>query len=145
VSAVRDLVRDYQHVIADLTLVMGSKGVFDVTVDGELLFSKHAKRSQNGNSKTPKNKETEERTSGTQRAASTGKVAAAEPGCVEQPGYRPTRTTGGGVCRPTRAHSPTRRSAGAMYFLFISGRSRGVSTHKCIQKKPTKIKTIVAP
>jgi selenoprotein W-related protein len=42
VSAVRDLVRDYQHVIADLTLVMGSKGVFDVTVDGELLFSKHA-------------------------------------------------------------------------------------------------------
>ena len=33
---------DYQHVIADLTLVMGSKGVFDVEVDGELLYSKHA-------------------------------------------------------------------------------------------------------
>ena len=32
---------DYQHVIADLTLVMGSKGVFDVEVDGELLYSKH--------------------------------------------------------------------------------------------------------
>lgn len=41
-SAARDLVRDYQHVIADLTLVMGSKGVFDVEVDGELLYSKHA-------------------------------------------------------------------------------------------------------
>ncbi len=39
---VEDLVRDYQHVIADLTLVMGSKGVFDVTVDGDVLFSKHA-------------------------------------------------------------------------------------------------------
>lgn len=33
---------DYQHVIADLTLLMGSKGVFDVEVDGELLYSKHA-------------------------------------------------------------------------------------------------------
>jgi predicted Rdx family selenoprotein len=42
VSAARDLVHDYQHVIADLTLVMGSKGVFDVEVDGELLYSKHA-------------------------------------------------------------------------------------------------------
>lgn len=41
-SAARDLVHDYQHVIADLTLVMGSKGVFDVEVDGELLYSKHA-------------------------------------------------------------------------------------------------------
>jgi predicted Rdx family selenoprotein len=42
VRTVDDLVRNYQHVIADLTLIMGSKGVFDVTVDGELLFSKHA-------------------------------------------------------------------------------------------------------
>ncbi len=39
---VRDLVHDYQHAIADLTLVMGSKGVFDVEVDGALLYSKHA-------------------------------------------------------------------------------------------------------
>ena len=39
---VHDLIRDYQHVIAELTLVMGSKGVFDVEVDGELLYSKHA-------------------------------------------------------------------------------------------------------
>jgi predicted Rdx family selenoprotein len=42
VSTVHDLLHDYQHVIADLTVVMGSKGVFDVTVDGELLYSKHA-------------------------------------------------------------------------------------------------------
>ncbi len=38
--AVDDLVSNYQHVIEDLTLVMGSKGVFDVEVDGELLYSK---------------------------------------------------------------------------------------------------------
>jgi hypothetical protein len=29
-------------VIADLTFVTGSKGVFDVEVDGEPLYSKHA-------------------------------------------------------------------------------------------------------
>ena len=32
---------NYQHVIADLRFVMGDKGVFDVTVDGETLYSKH--------------------------------------------------------------------------------------------------------
>ena len=37
-----DLLHDYQHVIADVTLIMGSKGVFDVTVDDELLYSKRA-------------------------------------------------------------------------------------------------------
>ena len=37
-----DLLHDYQHVIAELTLVTGSKGVFDVTVHGELIYSKHA-------------------------------------------------------------------------------------------------------
>jgi predicted Rdx family selenoprotein len=42
VRTVHDLLHDYQHAIADLTLVMGSKGVFDVEVDGELLYSKHA-------------------------------------------------------------------------------------------------------
>ena len=40
--AISDLIRDYQHVIADLTLRMGEKGVFDVEVDGQILFSKHA-------------------------------------------------------------------------------------------------------
>jgi len=40
VSAVDELLANYQHIIDDLTLVMGSKGVFDVEVDGELLYSK---------------------------------------------------------------------------------------------------------
>ena len=31
---------DYQHIIGDLTLVTGSKGIFDVVVDGEMLYSK---------------------------------------------------------------------------------------------------------
>jgi selenoprotein W-related protein len=42
VSATNDLLSHYQHVIEDLTLVTGSKGVFDVKVDGEMIFSKHA-------------------------------------------------------------------------------------------------------
>jgi predicted Rdx family selenoprotein len=33
---------NYQHVIDTLTLETGSKGVFDVVVDGELLYSKAA-------------------------------------------------------------------------------------------------------
>jgi predicted Rdx family selenoprotein len=41
VGAARDLIHDYQHVIAELTMVMGSKGVFDVVVDGRTLYSKH--------------------------------------------------------------------------------------------------------
>lgn len=41
-GAVRDLLSNYQHVIGSLTLVTGSKGVFDVVVDGETLYSKHA-------------------------------------------------------------------------------------------------------
>jgi predicted Rdx family selenoprotein len=51
VRAAHDLLHDYQHVIEDLTLVMGSKGVFDVEVDGSLLYSKktigrHAKEGE---------------------------------------------------------------------------------------------------
>jgi len=42
VSAAHDLVHTYQHVIAELRLVTGSKGVFDVIVDGEVLYSKHS-------------------------------------------------------------------------------------------------------
>jgi len=34
------LLTNYQHIIADLQLVMGSKGIFDVTVDGQMLYSK---------------------------------------------------------------------------------------------------------
>jgi len=40
VSATQDLLTNYQHIIADLQLVMGSKGIFDVTVDGQMLYSK---------------------------------------------------------------------------------------------------------
>jgi selenoprotein W-related protein len=40
VSAAKDLLFNYQHVIEELTLVTGSKGVFDVVVDGETLYSK---------------------------------------------------------------------------------------------------------
>ncbi len=40
-SAARDLLHDYQHVIESLTLVTGSKGVFEVAVDGRPLYSKH--------------------------------------------------------------------------------------------------------
>ena len=40
-SAARDLIHDYQHVIDELTFVMGSKGIFDVEVDGRTLYSKH--------------------------------------------------------------------------------------------------------
>ncbi len=39
-SAAHDLLHDYQHIIGDLTLVTGSKGIFDVVVDGEMLYSK---------------------------------------------------------------------------------------------------------
>ena len=39
-SVANDLLRDYQHVIAELTLITGSKGIFDVIVDGESLYSK---------------------------------------------------------------------------------------------------------
>lgn len=40
-SAVQDLLHHYQHVIAELTVVTGSKGVFAVEVDGTLIYSKH--------------------------------------------------------------------------------------------------------
>ena len=39
-SAVTDLLSNYQHIIGELTLVTGTKGVFDVEVDGELIYSK---------------------------------------------------------------------------------------------------------
>jgi selenoprotein W-related protein len=42
VSAASDLLSNYQHVIETLTLETGAKGIFDVEVDGELLYSKHA-------------------------------------------------------------------------------------------------------
>jgi selenoprotein W-related protein len=41
VSAINDLLTHYQHIISDLRIVTGSKGVFDVTVDDTMLYSKH--------------------------------------------------------------------------------------------------------
>lgn len=40
-GAADDILSNYQHIVSKLELVTGSKGVFDVTVDGEVLFSKH--------------------------------------------------------------------------------------------------------
>ena len=40
-GAARDLIHDYQHIIDELSMVAGSKGVFDVVVDGRTLYSKH--------------------------------------------------------------------------------------------------------
>ncbi len=39
-STASDLLQNYQHVVKSLTFTTGSKGIFDVTVDGELLYSK---------------------------------------------------------------------------------------------------------
>lgn len=39
-SATSDLLSNYQHVIESLTLHTGAKGVYDVAVDGELIYSK---------------------------------------------------------------------------------------------------------
>ncbi len=40
-SAAADLLSNYQHIIASLNLVTGGSGVYDVTVDGTSLYSKH--------------------------------------------------------------------------------------------------------
>jgi len=40
VRTVAELLHDYQHLIAEFRVVTGSKGVFDVVVDGQMLFSK---------------------------------------------------------------------------------------------------------
>jgi selenoprotein W-related protein len=42
VRTAAELLHDYQHVISELELVTGSKGVFDVVVDDRLLFSKRS-------------------------------------------------------------------------------------------------------
>ncbi len=35
-----EILSTYQHVIDDLTLITGDKGVFDVKVDDQLIYSK---------------------------------------------------------------------------------------------------------
>jgi selT/selW/selH-like putative selenoprotein len=37
-----NLLRNYQHIIEQLTLITGSGGAFEVKIDGELVFSKKA-------------------------------------------------------------------------------------------------------
>ena len=41
-SAVSDLLSNYQHVIEELRLVTGDNGAFEVVVNGNLVYSKHA-------------------------------------------------------------------------------------------------------
>ena len=41
-SAASDLLNNYQHIVESLRFTTGSKGIFDVTVDGEMLYSKAA-------------------------------------------------------------------------------------------------------
>jgi selenoprotein W-related protein len=42
VRTVGELLQHYQHVIDEIVVVTGSKGVFDVELDDRLLYSKHA-------------------------------------------------------------------------------------------------------
>ena len=42
VAVVDELMSSYQHVINNLTLVTGTKGVFDVRIDDRLVFSKQS-------------------------------------------------------------------------------------------------------
>lgn len=37
-----DLLTNYQHIIESLELITGSKGIFDVKVNNQLIFSKKA-------------------------------------------------------------------------------------------------------
>lgn len=39
-SAANDILSRYQHIVRSLSLSTGSKGVFDVRVDGNLIYSK---------------------------------------------------------------------------------------------------------
>ena len=39
-SAVSEILHDYQHVVSDLSLITSRGGTFDVEVDGTLIFSK---------------------------------------------------------------------------------------------------------
>lgn len=36
-----DILSNYQHIVEKFELVTGSKGIFDVVVNGEMLYSKH--------------------------------------------------------------------------------------------------------
>jgi hypothetical protein len=36
-----DILGNYQHIVEQLTFITGSKGAFEVKIDGRLVFSKH--------------------------------------------------------------------------------------------------------
>ena len=40
-STVQELLTNHQQVLEDGRLIPGGSGIFDVTVDGELIYSKH--------------------------------------------------------------------------------------------------------
>lgn len=40
-SAANDLLSNYQNVITNLSLIGGAKGIFDVEVNGKIIYSKH--------------------------------------------------------------------------------------------------------
>ncbi len=40
-SALNDLMANYQHIIDEITVKTGTKGVFDVKVDDTMIYSKH--------------------------------------------------------------------------------------------------------
>ena len=40
-STVQELLTNYQQVLEDVRLIPGGSGIFDVTGDGELIYSKH--------------------------------------------------------------------------------------------------------
>ena len=39
-GAITDLLTNYQHIIGETIAINGSKGIFDVIVDGDMLYSK---------------------------------------------------------------------------------------------------------
>lgn len=41
-ATARELMKNYQHVIDQLVFKMGSRGVFEVRIDDEVIFSKQA-------------------------------------------------------------------------------------------------------
>ncbi|MXW42296.1 MAG: hypothetical protein F4138_04815 [Acidimicrobiia bacterium] len=41
-SAANDLLKKYQHIIEKVYLITGTSGIFDVEVNGEMLYSKDA-------------------------------------------------------------------------------------------------------
>ena len=41
-SAASDLLKNHQHIIKELRLITGGSGIFDVAVDGTMIFSKDA-------------------------------------------------------------------------------------------------------